>query len=152
MDYSKYAIYKRPKKAKKRKKKLKSRIQAFAEGLEKNLPASEKWFREKYKDVFTRDSISLFNDKYNQVLGKTIPDVINQGYRYIIEIDGSIHDDPKVKFKDAKKDLFYASKGYRVFRVKAYDNDSYNIAIEAIKKIRESKPELTSTGKLKKIR
>lgn len=145
-------ITKYPKKRKKNFKRSskKSRIERFAEKLEKNLCASEKWFRAKWVGLFEQDELNIFNDSYNRVLGNRIPDLINHGYKYIIEIDGSIHDLPSVKYKDALKDFYYRQRGYKVFRVKAYDEASFEAALQAVTEIRKVKPELTSKGKIRR--
>lgn len=48
---------------------------------------------------------------------------------YIIEIDGSFHELPK----QIKKDIRYRAMGYKVFRIKAYHNES---ALKIIKEIK----------------
>jgi very-short-patch-repair endonuclease len=121
------------KKLKELKRRAKSeRLVRFSKELNKNVPASEVWFRTKFKkEVFerlvgkTRDND--FHDLYNAVFGQCfIPDIMNEGYKYIIEVDGSIHDTLKQAYRDIKKDAHYKRRGYRCFRVKAYNEDSYN--------------------------
>jgi very-short-patch-repair endonuclease len=103
-----------------------TRIQRNAKELNDNLPASERWFQ----------SLWPYRDLYNQVLGKFIPDVLNRTYRYVIEVDGSIHLTSKQKRRDRRKDNYYKSKGYKVFRVKAYDIVSYDKCLTDINKLR----------------
>lgn len=103
----------------------------FAKKLEKNTPNSELWFRSLYFRHY-----STCTDKYNQVFGGCIPDVINKTYKYIIEIDGSVHELESVKKKDIKKTHKYVQLGYKVIRVKAYDYDSYIKAINKLVGIR----------------
>lgn len=98
-------------------KKWKSNIHSFAAELEKNLPASEKWFRELYQEFVHK------NDKYNKPFNDMyIPDVINYKLKYIIEIDDPTHNKPEIRVKDKKKTLYYVTNGFTVFRLKAYDN------------------------------
>jgi very-short-patch-repair endonuclease len=107
-----------------------------AKNLERLLPKSEAWFRKKYhKEGIERlFKGEQFQDAYNKPYSSVyIPDVINEGYKYIIEIDGSIHDDPEVQFKDAQKDYYFSKRGFLVLRIRAYDNDSYNEAIIKLK-------------------
>lgn len=90
----------------------------FAERMRAKPPKSDVWFQERWA------SLADEHDQYNVRFHGTIPDCINHKYKYVIEIDGSIHNRADVKKKDAKKDKFYASKGYEVFRVTAFDEDS----------------------------
>ena len=113
----------------------KSRIERYAEALNRDLARSERWFQSLW-DKHT------FNDYYNHPMGKYIPDVINFQYRYIIEVDGSVHETPEQKVKDLKKDAYYKSKGYQVFRItySVTDNESnilqYKTVLDAVLKIR----------------
>lgn len=106
-----------------------SRIQRYANQLNKQLPASEVWFQSlwPYKD-----------DKFNAVLGKRIPDVMNKLFKYVIEIDGIIHQMNKQKRIDSYKNRYYKQKGYKIFRVVAYDIDSYNECLKNVTSIRSS--------------
>lgn len=89
--------------------------------LNENLPQSEIWFQQLFKSHFATNQ-----DKYNYVFKNMyIPDVINFNKKYVIEIDGSIHNLHSVKQHDHKKNVYYTLKGFRVFRVKAYDLNSY---------------------------
>lgn len=88
-------------------------LQRFADRINQNLPLSEKWFQSLWKkDLY---------DCYNSPFEGLIPDCINCKYKYIIEVDGCIHVDPKIKKADFKKDLKYRGLGYKVFRLIAYD-------------------------------
>lgn len=110
------------------------RIKAFAKQLESELPYSEIWFRSLYEKKFKHKK-----DKYNQVLrAKYIPDVINHHFKYIIEIDGSMHLTKTQINKDHKKDHYYAFLGYKVFRIKAYDHKSFSETMKQLKKYRDS--------------
>lgn len=111
-------------------------LAGYSIALETNLPKSEIWFRELYsKENIVRKHlkhhfVDCFNRPFNR---KYIPDVSNQGYRYIIEIDGSIHDLPEVKYNDSIKDYYYSKRGYCVIRIKAFDEQSYKDGIEKLK-------------------
>ena len=130
------AIPKTKKKQEKRRqaysKKRLAELTAKALELESNLPKSEAWFREQY----TKQS----GDKYNEVFKcRYIPDVINKRYKYVIEIDGDIHNTPEQIAKDAKKDIFYKSHDYTVIRIKAYDEKSLYEAMQKIKSLTKGK-------------
>lgn len=106
----------------------------FASELEENLPKSEVWFRSLYEKTYKHKK-----DKFNQVFkARFIPDVVNKHYRYIIEIDGSIHNSSNIKAKDKRKDAFYKLKGYKVFRIEAYSINSFNEVMKLITKYRET--------------
>ena len=116
---------------KKTKVKRKQELKHLANSLNNNLPSSEKWFNSLY-------SIHKHNkDMNNQVVMGYIPDVVNEEFKYIIEIDGSIHDSIKTKKKDHKKSMKFWSKGYSVIRIKAYDIKSFNDGLLKIKQIRK---------------
>jgi very-short-patch-repair endonuclease len=105
--------YKLPKKKLKRKPR---QLKQYAKELNANLPNSERWFLEHYTPHP--------KDRFNRPFGPYIPDIINKQYRYIIEIDGSIHDAPQVKLRDVIKTKYYQDNFFKVFRVKAYNQDS----------------------------
>ncbi len=87
----------------------------------KGLPKSEVWFRNLYEKHY-----KLIEDEYNVIYkNRYLPDVINHGLKYVIEVDGSIHDLDRIKDKDLKKDVYFAKNGFKVFRVEAYNNASY---------------------------
>jgi hypothetical protein len=110
----------------------------FAINLEQNLPKSEIWFRSKYEKF--RDSIPIptnanthlgrrreygITDHYNCPFHGFIPDVVNNKFKYIIEVDGPIHLLPEVIERDKAKQLLYEYHGYKVFRVIAFDEESF---------------------------
>lgn len=101
-------------------------LSQFALKLEENTPKSELWFY----GLYTKYP----NDLYNNAFGPYIPDVINHNQMYVIEIDGSIHDLPEIQAKDAVKTKFYQSKGYNVYRIKAYDVDSFNACMRKLER------------------
>ncbi len=101
-------------------------IHDFAEKLREKMPASEVWFLE----LFKNEGIGIYLNN-NIVIGYYIADYVYKNL--IIEIDDPTHDNPEQKLKDCKKDDYYTSKGYKVIRVKAWDQTSYNNAIKQIK-------------------
>lgn len=130
--------------SKKLKKKIKNQrsikkhqsFKYFANEIEKNLPKSESWFRSLYEKHFKIDS-----DLYNRPFClKYIPDVLNERYRYIIEIDGSIHETEMQSYKDRVKDKFYKHRGYKVFRILYGNEIQYINLINSLMEIREDKP------------
>jgi hypothetical protein len=132
-----FQIYRKEKLTKKKLKRLRKErkarfIDQKSKELQKETPASELWFYNKYnKEVIPRvvgnNPQSLFLDKTNAPFqGLWIPDIINEGYKYIIEVDGEIHNTQKQAYKDLNKDFGYRKRGYKVFRVKAYNDESYN--------------------------
>lgn len=72
------------------------------------------------------------NDKFNCPFGPYIPDVINHFFKYVIEIDGSIHNREDIKLKDIRKDLYYTSKGYKVIRIQAYNESSFKQGLDLL--------------------
>lgn len=111
----------------------KDRLKEFANKLNENLPKSEVWFQDLY--VLYKHS----RDRFNKPLGNYIPDVLNTYYKYVIEIDGSIHNTSFQQKKDMHKTCIYTSKGYKVFRIKANDINSFNENIKEILKYREQR-------------
>lgn len=130
------------------KKKRIRRLNAFANKLNQNLPRSECWF----KSLYTRH-YSISSDKYNQPVNKYIPDVVNLEFKYIIEIDGSVHNLDCVKLKDLTKEQVYTKLGFKVFRIRAYNELDYIKVIDELVKIRGniSKPTLEYTQFLTSI-
>lgn len=131
-DLSRITNYK--KKRKPKNKKVNSRLQEYADKLEAALPTSERWFRDLWSKDMVQDRLSLYQDAYNSPLGKYIPDVLNRGYKYIIEIDGSVHNTELQQWKDRLKDAYYRKKGYIVYRIPAYDMEKYISVRDAIRK------------------
>ena len=103
----------------------------FAKSLRNNLPHSERWFFTLYNKHYR-----IMSDQSNLLFDKYIPDIINKEFKYIIEVDGSIHDLAWVKRKDAKKTKRYTQLGYRVFRVKHGSIRQYIELIDELVKIR----------------
>lgn len=112
----------------------KTRMERYAAKLRFNTPRSEVWFQKLYNEE------KIAYSGYNQVLGCFIPDVLNRRYRFIIEVDSSIHNTPEQKIKNKNKDGYYRKKGYTVFRVIAYSINSYIECLTAIHKMLNRKP------------
>lgn len=100
-------------------KKINKDRKLFAKKLNDKLAKSEVWFMSlynNYKDM---------GDFFNKPLGNYIPDVSNYTFKYVIEIDGSIHNLERVKAHDIKKNQYYSLHGYKVIRVSAYSEDQF---------------------------
>lgn len=97
------------------------RLEKFQKEVINEIPESEQWFRPLFEAHF-----KLPTDKYNQKFkGKFLPDVLNTKFKYVIEIDGSMHNLVEIIQKDKTKNAFYKRHGYRVFRIKPYAIDQY---------------------------
>lgn len=92
-------------------KSWKNKLNDFAKEIESKKWASDIWLKTNLAIVLCK------NDKFNSPEGPYIPDLINRKYRYIVECDGSIHNDLKIKEKDKKKDQYFKNKGFKVFRI-----------------------------------
>ncbi len=90
----------------------------LAEYLRRRLPASERWFQNRWKSAKMLDE----QDMFNRPLGIFIPDCFNRKYGYVIEIDGSVHDGADHARRDLNKDRYYRSLGLVIFRVQSFDN------------------------------
>jgi very-short-patch-repair endonuclease len=120
-----------------KRKRTRRDLDNMVEHLKKNVPKSEQWFRPLFEA-----HIKIRTDKYDEIFGYYLPDVVNRRYKYIIEVDGSIHNTNDVQLKDARKNLTWVQQGYKVFRVKAFDNVSYIRLVQDLIKYRRhlSKP------------
>lgn len=98
--------------------------------LNNNLPKSEVWFWklfEPYKTEF---------DKPNIPIVRFIYDVVNFKLKYAIEIDGSSHDNFEQKAIDKQKNIVAKKSGFKMIRIKAYDQSSFDKALRIIKSIK----------------
>lgn len=117
-------------------------ISKFAKDLRNNPPASEIWFYDRARHhgfIFWENEGLMrgWDDKLNKPLyGIYIPDFYNLKCKFVVEIDGSIHDLAKQKEKDRKKDAAYARWGFEVFRIPAYDEGKLVSVIDSIERIR----------------
>ena len=108
------------------------RMAVFAAALERNLPRSEKWFREFWEGEGLKDT----DDRYNAVWCRRIPDLVNHKFRYVIEIDGNYHSKKSQKETDAKKDRFYRTMKYDLFRVVAFKESQLVALAECVERLR----------------
>lgn len=125
----KTSIKKTPKQRKKKKLTRKLKLREYSNKLNSEIPQSEKWFRSLYESHKLKLNKDLYNKPFKQ---KYIPDILNYQFKYVIEIDGSIHETNEQKQIDIKKDNFYTKCCFKVFRIIAYDINSY---IEAINQL-----------------
>ena len=127
------------KKAKAIKFKKMSRIEQYQFKLNSNPPASERWFKAKWEIECLpwKPDFTMYQDEYNGIVGPYLGDVVNRGFKYIIEVDGSIHDSSSQKFKDDVRQKNLENKGFKVLRVEAYNENSYLQAVEEVCKIME---------------
>lgn len=107
--------------------------QKRAKELQANTPQSELWFYKLYQ------SYQHPKDLFNKAHKGYIPDVINYQFRYIIEIDGSVHDTLRQQGRDRVKDNYFKRTGFKVFRIKAYDTFSFDQCIQQLIEFRNSK-------------
>lgn len=110
-----------------------ARKKRFAEKLNLNPAQSERWFFCEW----VRVGMALDGDLANSVFCGYIPDVVNHDFKYIIEVDGSIHRLPHVKQKDAWKDKVFGNAGYEVFRLKAFNEQQFEILCDEVSKLRD---------------
>lgn len=111
---------------------FKARLKKLGIRLNKDLPRSERWFRKLWLVDRPAYMSRKYKELYNRPLGRYIPDVLHKKFRYVIEVDGSVHDSPEQKARDQRKDMYYMRRGYRVFRVNAYSKISYDLFISEI--------------------
>jgi very-short-patch-repair endonuclease len=90
-------------------------IYEIARALRANPPASERRFYKRYLESGLLHPKDLFNEVFN---GRYIPDVTNHDLKYVIEIQGSMHNLEEVKVKDVIKAKYFISLGYEVFTVR----------------------------------
>jgi len=107
-----------------------TRTQVFAEKLRAETPKSEQWFQSLWMPL--KDE----HDEFNIVFGRTIPDCINHKFKYVIEIDGSVHKKKSVVARDTFKDRYYAKRGYELFRLTAYDAEGFAGLCELVERHR----------------
>lgn len=113
------------------------KMKQYSKELNTNVPKSELWFRSLYQ----AHNLKLNDDLYNAPLKlKFIPDVLNRSKRYVIEIDGSIHNTESQKYIDLKKDQFYLKLGLKSIRIIAFDKDSYIQGITQLLEYRKTEP------------
>lgn len=114
-------------------------IGEFAKTLRDHLPSSEVWFFSLYDRHY-----KIQSDLSNHRFSNYIPDIINKDFKYIIEIDGSVHNKQKVIDNDVKKTKIYNNLGYKVFRVRHFNIKDY---IELISNLIEIRGHLSKPSK-----
>lgn len=121
-----------------------------AKQLNDNLPASEKWFHEKFRNT---EQNKIMNFKSNQIFRSLyICDLISIKYKTIIEIDGSFHELPQQKLKDEIKDRKYLEAKFNIIRVKYEDEFSFDACLKKLTKIINEFTPYDHTKKLKSYR
>jgi very-short-patch-repair endonuclease len=108
---------------------FKKKLRQFAKALNADRPWSEIWFLKEYKASGHRDATDRCNTPFK---GKFIPDILNLRYKFVVEVDGSVHQTPEQIMKDREKDVFYRMHGMTVIRVIAYDKISLSNALNKI--------------------
>lgn len=99
------------------------------------MPPSERWFWQNWEERGFKHP----NDKPNVPKKFYIFDVLNEKFKYAIEIDGSYHDIPAQIKRDNSKTLFLYKKGYKCFRIKAFDKQDFDNTAEDILAYREKR-------------
>lgn len=102
---------------------------ASSKSLKKNKFSSEIWLLGMWEATKMRDNL----DKWNRPIGPYIADLSNRKFGYIVEVDGEIHNQIDVKNKDRERDAVLESHGWRVFRIKAFNEDSFWESAKVIK-------------------
>jgi hypothetical protein len=103
--------------------------------LQFNPPASDRWFQRRWKE----SGMLHWLDRFNSCEGPYIPDCINRNKKYVIEVNGSIHETPEMIKKDLEKKRYFESLKFKFFVVKPYDNKSFNELVIAVRELRISK-------------
>lgn len=111
----------------------KQRLLKYAQEISLKNYKSDLWLKEHFKDLITEE------DEFNSPEGKYIPDLINRKYKYIIECDGSIHNEKHIKEIDKKKDEYYFRRGFKVFRIRHKDLASFQVIKNSIFNIKFGK-------------
>ncbi len=98
--------------------------------LNGKMPKSEQWFRELLEDYGLYKRFKKNRTIYHL---EVIPDLLDQEYMIVIEVDGTIHQKDSVIERDMVKDEKYQKAGYKVFRVVHGDNvGAYNVMDELV--------------------
>lgn len=101
--------------------------------LQQEPPKSEQWFH----GLWEYYGMKHPDDQYNAIKFGFIPDVLNEHYQYIIEVDGSIHERPDIIKRDKFKENIFNTNGYKVFRVMAYNHADFMDLLKQVKSYRE---------------
>jgi len=82
-------------------------------------------------------------DFYNVIRFGFIPDVVNDRFKYIIEIDGSIHEKKFIQRRDQIKDRCFKRNGYKVYRLEPYNYEQFGVLCDLIAELRKEFCKLT---------
>jgi very-short-patch-repair endonuclease len=107
------------------------KLQLMSKQLQDNPPKSERWFLNLFRNHW------LETDLFNTVSGPYIPDFINHTFKYVIEIDGTVHLTAEQQKKDLRKNIYFRDLGYTIIRIVAHDIGSYEKGLKQILRIRE---------------
>lgn len=102
-----------------------------ANELRVNVPKSEQWFI----SILIKHKLDHLFINNKSLLGKYIGDFVHKSIKLVIEIDGKVHDSKKVVTKDYVRQLELEQQGYKIIRVKAYDELGAKMVIDRIKTI-----------------
>ena len=75
-------------------------------------------------------------------IGRYVADFVHHGAKLVIEVDSGWHDHPEAQLRDAERDAWLVSQGYRVMRVRdgeAFGNP-YLVAERVAAEIQKSPP------------
>lgn len=117
-------------KCKEKRRARRSFLSNRAKELRLNTPRSELWFYKQFQ------AFQIETDERNIPFAGYIPDIINKVYKYIIEVDGSIHLTPEQKLRDKLKDIKFSRHGYTVIRVIAYNKTSLEQCMQSVLRLR----------------
>ena len=107
-------------------------LEQQASKLNMSTPRSELWF---YRMVEKTIGWNVF-DRLNMPFHGLIPDIINHRYKYIVEVDGSIHS--SLRERDRWKDEQYSALGYRVIRIAYGSIVQAKLALAELKALRSA--------------
>lgn len=116
---------------KKEKVNKKTWVRRKASELRGNIPRSEQWFIQ----LLVKNKLDHLFINNKTLLDKYIGDFVHKSIKLIIEIDGKIHDKQEVLTKDYTRQVELEQNGYKIIRVKAYDDLGGQIVIDRIKSI-----------------
>lgn len=112
------------------------KIERFAKLLNRNISKEEQWFRDLYQAHIVDFHIPRHNDQYNKPIKvKYICTIVNYKYMYVIDLEGE-HFNEETQIP---KESYLRRKGFKVFRIKAFDLNNYYRVIKELLEYRASK-------------
>lgn len=96
-------------------------LREHADRLKSEMPASEVWFWEQYRN----SKLDLESDIPNEPFCGFIPDVLNRQFKYVIEVQHALHSKPEQIKRDLEKKRAYQKAGFAVFYVWAWREMSF---------------------------